>query len=191
MGVLPQLMEYLTNTIWINILVKGVVWIVPLLLLLRNDKAWLIKPTRMFCLTLPWFACVGMLCVSTAFLHTVRLMTGRENTFVIWEGIFLVLSISAGVIEEISFRGFIFNRQASTIGKIPAAIINGFLFEVFHYPQLILGKGLTELFTLRSLLLWSVGFLFSLAFAKWKNIILLIIVHSFWNVLSYIFALSG
>ena len=116
---------------------------------------------------------------------------GRKNAVVVWENIFLLFSISAGVIEEISFRGLLFNRLAPAIGIFPAAMMNGLMFALFHYPTLLIGQGFTQILSSRGLMLLCVGTIFSLAFARWKNLWLLIIVHSIWNVLTYLFALSG
>ncbi len=177
--------------IGLSIAVKAAIWLIPPLILLKDKDAWLIWPKEMFLTAFPWLGCLAMLCFSAAFLHTVRLAVGRQNTFVAWDHMFLALSISAGVIEELCFRGFLFNRQAALWGTVPAALLNGLQFMLFHYPGLILGRGFGELISARSLMLFAVGSWFSLSFAKWKNIWVLIIVHSVWNILSYYFALAG
>lgn len=168
--------------------VKAIVWNCPMIAYLKKD-GWKIAPKEMFLSPFPWFPCLAMLCVSVMFLHTVRITTGRVNTFLIWDHIFLLFSASAGIIEEISFRGFLFNRQAASVGTLPAAIMNGVLFALFHYPVLIIGQGFAQLFSPRFVMLLVVGILFSLAFARWKNIWLTIIVHTCWNVFSYLWAL--
>lgn len=170
-------------------LVKGVIWVCPMVLFWKKD-GWKIAPKEMFRSPYPWLPCLAMLCVTAMFLHTVRIAAGRLNTVVFWQSIFLFASFSAGIIEEISFRGFLFNRQAASMGTLPAALWNGVLFALFHYPSLIVGQGLEQLISLRCLMLFAVGILFSLAFARWRNIWLTIVVHSAWNVLSYLWALT-
>ena len=172
----------------LNIAVKALIWLGPLVFY-RKAQGWKIAPREMFTSPFPWFGCLAMVCGSVAFLQTVRILSGRMDSHLIWDPIFILFSASAGVIEEISFRGFIFNRQAAFAGMLPAALINGMLFAVFHYPSWIIGQGFLLFFTWRFWMLVVVGILFSMAFAKWKNIWLTIAVHTFWNLLSYLWAL--
>lgn len=171
-----------------SILIKGVIWTTPMFLLWKRE-GWLVQPSKAFISSFPWLPCFGMLCATVCFLYTVRIAAGRQNAILFWEPIFLLFSISAGVIEEIAFRGILFNRLAPAIGIRPAAMMNGLMFALFHYPGLLLGRGWIQLVSPRLLMLLCVGTLFSLAFARWKNLWLLIIVHSFWNILSHMFAL--
>lgn len=176
--------------VWVSAFVKGVIWTTPMFLLWKRE-GWLVQPSKAFFSPFPWLPCLGMLCAALCFLYTVRIAAGRQNTVLIWEHIFLLSSISAGVIEEIAFRGLLFNRLAPKTGIFPAAMMNGLMFALFHYPQLIIGQGWEQLASPRFLMLFCVGGLFSLAFARWKNLWLLIIVHSSWNIFSYLFTLTG
>lgn len=187
---LPTLTAASGFSVWISILGKAVIWLVPLFLLQRNRGSQLVSIRQMLTTPFPWFACVVMLCASVAFLFTVRIATGKNNTYILWDNTFFLFSISAGFIEEFCFRGVLFNKQAADIGYIPATLLNGGMFMLFHYP-LFAENWLYQLLSLRSLLLFAMGFLFSMSFSRWKNIWLLIVVHSVWNVLSYFFALAG
>lgn len=99
-----------------------------------------------------------------------------------------VLAVSAAVIEEIAFRGFLFNRQLPDIGVLPAAVYNGVLFALFHFPQFLIGQHLGALVSFRFWLIVAMGGIFSLSFFRWKNLGMNIVIHSYWNLLSYIFA---
>ena len=189
-ALLPTLAAGFGSAVWIGILGKAMIWLLPLLLLRMSRGGQLIPTNQMLTSPFPWFACVVMLCASVAFLFTVRIASGKYNTYVFWDNNFFIFSISAGFIEEFCFRGVLFNRQAAGIGSIPAAVLNGGMFMLFHYP-LFAENWLYQLLSLRSLLLVAMGFLFSLSFSRWKNIWLLIVVHSVWNVLSYFFSLAG
>lgn len=173
-----------------SVFVKGVIWTTPMFLIWKLE-GWLVQPSKAFSSPFPWLPCFGMLCATVCFLHTIRIIVGRQNTVVVWEHVFLLFSISAGVIEEIAFRGVLYNRLAPAVGIIPAAMMNGLMFALFHYPRLLIGQGWIQMFSARCLMLFFVGTIFSLAFARWKNLWLLIIVHSFWNILSYLFSLAG
>lgn len=173
--------------------IKNVIWLVPFLpVCLRGREIdWLVPLRLMFSAPFPWLACAALLCTSAVFLHTVRIATGNWNTIVFFEPVFVLLSLCAGVTEEIVFRGCLFNRQAVGLGIPRAAVLNGLLFAIIHYPGLLWGQGWGKLFSLRMLLLFAMGTLFCLAFAKWKNLALTMTVHTVWNILSYWFGLSG
>lgn len=166
------------------------IWIVPWLPLLRQQEGWLVSAEEMFHVppTVPLVAC---LCLATAFLHTLRLLTGNGNTIVFFDVFFLYLAVLAGITEEIAFRGLLFNRQAAAIGVSGAVILNGVLFALYHFSQIFWGEGVGELFGARGLLLFVMGMLFSMAFSRWHSLTLTIIVHTVWNFLAYSFSLTG
>ena len=174
------------------LLATGLVWGLPaLLLLLRGRGPWLAEPRRLFSPPFPWLPCVVLLCASAAFLHTLRLAALPAGLVVFFTPTLLLLSVCAGVYEELFFRGFLFNRLAPALGLWPAALLDGALFALYHFPGLIFGRGWGELFSLRGLFLAVMGALFCLILARWKHLALPMIVHTFWNVLSYWFGLFG
>ena len=132
-----------------------------------------------------------LLCLSTAFLYTLRLLNGLQGSFVFFDPMFLVLSLSAGVLEELGFRGGLFRLYETAMGFWTAALLNGALFTLFHYPELILGGSWLRLVSLRALLIFAMGVVFCWMFHKWRNLALNMTVHTVWNVLSYLFCLVG
>lgn len=175
------------------VVIKNLIWLLPLLpaVLKRREEGWLIRPRRLFAAPFPWLACVTLLCASAAFLHTVRIATGNLETIVLFDPVFVVLSLCAGVTEELVFRGYLFNRQAAVMGVSRAAALNGLLFALIHYPGLLWGREWGDLLSWRTLLIFVMGALFCWAFARWKNLALPMTVHTVWNILSYLFGLSG
>ena len=168
-----------------SVAVKGAVWLAPLLLFRRQ------LPLRdAFRGSFPWMACMVILCIVTAFLHTVRLLNGLQNTHVFFDPMYIVFSVSAGVIEELSFRGGFFRLHERQIGFWPAALVNGALFTLYHYSELLLGRW-QGLFSLRTLLLFAMGVIFCWMFKRWRNLELNMAVHTFWNIMSYLFCLTG
>lgn len=209
-GLIPYLWVYLLWSLWRQwgaallppgagsalleaVVIKNVIWLLPLLpAVLRTEETdWLIPPRRAFAAPFPWLPCLALVCASLAFLYTVRLAAGEGNTIVFFEAVFVALALCAGVTEELVFRGYLFNRQAAALGVPWAAAVNGALFALIHYPGLIWGRGWGELVSLRTLLIFVMGTVFCLAFAKWKNLALTMTVHTVWNLLSYWFGLSG
>lgn len=209
-NLLPYLTVYLLWAIWRQwgaallppgagsalleaLVIKNALWLLPILpaVLRAREESWLVPPRRLFAAPFPWPACLALLCGSAAFLHTVRIVTGNLSTIVFFTPVLAALSLCAGVTEELAFRGCIFNRQAAVLGVPGAAALNGLLFALIHYPGLIFGQEWGALFSLRTVLIFVMGVLFCLAFARWKNLALTISVHTVWNILSYWFGLSG
>ena len=181
----PQLPGGTVTALLDSTLVKALIWLSPILIFRRH-----IKQTALFQRPFPWLACLILLCATVAFLHTLRLLNGLQNTYVIFDPMFIVFSLSAGVIEELSFRGGFFNIMDSIHGFWPAALINGAMFTLFHYPELLLGQW-QGLVSWRTLLIFSMGLVFCWMFKKWRNLALNMTVHTAWNILSYLFCLTG
>ena len=169
-----------------SVVVKAIIWILPVMLFISEEH----KFRNMFKKRFPILACIIFLCLTVAFLYTLRIINGLSNTHIIFDPMFIVFSISAGVIEEIAFRAGYFHLLAEQIGLWPAAIINGVMFTLMHYPGLIVCN-FSGLISLRTLLIFSMGVAFCFMYYKWKNLALNITVHTVWDILSYLFCLAG
>ena len=188
--VLPKLRLTLSSVMLLDtVLIKGFLWaVIPLALLSifrRSDDVLRSLADTPF----PWLPCLVALSLSAAFLHTLRLINGLMQTHVFFDYGMIVLSVTAGVFEEVGFRGCLFRVQERTIGFWPAALLNGLTFVLFHYPGIILGD-FTGFVSLRTLLIFTMGILFCWMFKRWKNLPMLIVVHTAWDLMSYLFCLS-
>lgn len=135
------------------VLVKGLIWALPpvlLLLLGKGDRLCSLR--ELFPKRFPVFACTVLLCLTTVFLYTLRLTRGLVNTHAVFDPMILVLSLSAGVWEELGFRGGLFNLLQPHLGFWGAALLNGVCFALFHFPTLLTGTPLTALLSWRALL---------------------------------------
>lgn len=82
--------------------------------------------------------------------------------------LFLVIAGSAGLCEEIFFRGAILNGFESEVGKKWGAVFSGLLFGIFHFnPQNLLGPILLGIFF--SYLVQLTGSLFAAIIAHVTN----------------------
>lgn len=187
----PFFVQHNGNVIWVDVITKCMIWIVPFLGLLKKRDEWFVNPKEMLCSAFPFVPCVGMLSITTCFLYTVKLVVGLQSTYTFWDWNYLLLAVSTGLVEEIAFRGFLFNRLASKMGLCGAAGMSSMVFAFYHYPNIVFGTGLLELLSFRFAMLFIVGVFFALFFYKWKNLWLTVIVHAFWNLLSYIWAMAG
>lgn len=181
-----------TGIFWLNLAVKGMIWTSPFLLVVVLKKEYgIVSPERMLFASFSVIPFLILLCTSVCFLYTVRVVNGLQGTFVLWNWRFLALAASAGVFEEIAFRGYFFNKMAKPLGIYPAALCNGVLFAVYHYPEFFIRLDPMGFLSLRFLMLFTVGVVFCLVFAKWKSLWPTVIVHTLWNLLSYLWALAG
>lgn len=188
--VTPRLSAGIAMILLDSIVIKGLVWAAPFVLLFRTGKQRLAR-SDLFRAPFPWFACVILLCLTAVFLYTVRLSRGLVNTYIMFDPMFVVFSLSAGVIEEFGFRGGLFRMQESAIGFWPAAVINGAMFTLYHYPGILFGGDWTCLLSWRAGMIFVMGVVFCWMFWKWRNLALNMTVHTVWNILSYLFCIAG
>ncbi|MFV8359288.1 CPBP family intramembrane glutamic endopeptidase [Flavobacterium sp. LS1P3] len=91
--------------------------------------------------------------------------------------IFLILftSITAGVTEELIFRGYLIPRLEILLKNTPVAILtSSILFGLIHYSYGTLIQIIGPIF---------IGFLFAVHYKKYKNIKILIMCHFLWDLL--------
>lgn len=181
----PQLpMDAVTGALTDSVAVKVLVWVLPLILLRK------LRRKKLFQGRFPWFACLILLCATAAFLHTLRLLNGLQDTHVIFDPMMIVFSLSAGVLEELSFRGGFFDWMREKHGFWYAALLNGAMFTLYHYPELLLGYW-QGLLSLRTLLIFTMGVTFCWMYHRWRTLALNMTVHTVWDILSYLFCLTG
>lgn len=191
-SVSPLLPVGVGMTLLESVVLKCLVWAIPFVLILCKLKGENTLSLReMFVSPFPWLACIVLLCMTTVFLYTVRIARGLVNTHAIFDPMFVVLSLSAGVFEELAFRGGMFNLHESAMGFWPAAIINGVMFTIYHYPELLYGRGFERLLSWRVLLIFVMGIVFCFMFRKWRNMALNMTVHTVWDILSFLFCIAG
>ena len=183
--VLPHFPQGIIFEILDSVVLKALVWVIPFIIFTK-----LLRPQTLFGAPFPWLPCLILLCVSTAFLFTIRLLNGLQNTYIVFEWMFIVFSLSAGVLEELSFRGGFFAMTEDRLGFWGAALLNGAMFTLYHYPELLLGQW-QGLISWRCLLIFVMGFVFCWMYRKWRNLALNMVVHTFWDVLSFLFCLAG
>jgi len=171
--------------------VKAAIWLLPMgVCALQRDNKWHIPPVELCAAPFPWQATFISLCLTTAFLHTMHILMVGLDTWGLYQHLWIGYSLSAAVIEELAFRGLLFNLQAPTLGVRKAAVVNGLLFALYHFPEFLAGQNFMAVLGLRFWVITVMGTLFSLAFAKWKRLEMTIVIHFVWNMLCQWFVLS-
>ena len=88
-----------------------------------------------------------------------------------------------GVVEEIVFRGFLFNGMRRT-GKLPVAVVvSALTFGMGHIVNLLTGHATTETLV-QMIFAVSWGFMFTFAYLKGGSLLPCIAIHSLIDVLS-------
>ena len=169
---------------------KVIVWVGPMLIVFLKDGDPLIPLRQTFHKPFPWYPTLTGLCLVVVLLHTAHIFMSGISTWGIFDSVWIWLSLSAAFIEETVFRGLLFNGQAASMGVKKAAVLNGLLFAVYHFPEFVLGQRLSAIFGLRFWVIMVAGTVFSLAFAKWRHLGMTVVIHFVWNLLCYWFALA-
>lgn len=186
-----MLPSWLNASFALDTAVKAIVWLWPLLIfVLRRSEGCLVMPKKMFRAPFPLLPSLVGLCLAVAFLHTARIFLVGLDVHGVFQLSWIFTSLAAAVIEELAFRGYLFNVQATRFGVVKAAIANGLLFALYHFPEFLIGQNLVALFGLRFWVIAVMGTVFSLAFAKWKQLGMVMLIHFVWNMLCFWFALA-
>ena len=88
-----------------SLLVKTFLWgLLPLAVMVysckKSPQTWTVPVKELFNSKFPFFPCTVALCLSTAFLYTVRIINGYVGSYVLFDWYFIASSLCAGVVEE-------------------------------------------------------------------------------------------
>ena len=118
--------------------------------------------------------------VSCNFWYGVR-MNGTWVEF----ALYAISMLCVGFLEELIFRGFLFNAMAKD-GIKSAVIVSSVTFGIGHIVNLFNGSGATLVPNLCQVVsAIAIGFLFVVMFHRGKSIIPCILAHQFINVTSF------
>jgi len=172
-----------------EIFVKPVFWLLPIFFLLRSEKERLqslgltvknIFPSIYLSLG------VGSLFIFEALIfnfikHGELNFSANLGEMSIISS--LILSFATAFTEELTFRGYIFNRLWKILGKeVPAVVISTALWTLIHVPIAIFVWKYPLLDTFVYLFLTTIfGIGSSIIFAKTGNILSSILLHILWE----------
>jgi membrane protease YdiL (CAAX protease family) len=172
-----------------EIIVKPIFWIIPLFYLLKIEKASLesigvtlknLFPSIYLALGLgSLFILEGLL---GNFIKYGQLnFVANIGDKLIFSG--FAISLITALTEELTFRGYIFNRLWKILGKeIPANVITTFFWTLIHVPIVIFVWKYPLMDSLVYLLLTSVyGAGSAFIYARTQNIISSVLLHVLWE----------
>ena len=169
----------------VNVGVKKIVTL-PILVVLSMIMYFFVRKndlTEKYGLCKPQISSAKMLFYAPLIiLSTVNLWHGVVlNTSPVETLLYIVSMFFVGFLEEMIFRGFLYNAMAKNNEK-SAIIVSSVTFGVGHIVNLINGSG-TELLPnlLQVIYAIAIGFAFVMIYYKTKSLLLCIITHGIFN----------
>lgn len=142
--------HFLGRSMSLNILdtmIRLIVYIIPVLLILKIENENILVFLKLKCglkKTLVWVI-VSVLAILLIwllgvvfYLPTAKIPLKHNYNLVINADLFVRSVVLTGFIEEVVFRGFIFQKLLQMTKFWMADIINGFLFTLYHIPLWII-----------------------------------------------------
>ncbi|MFL0506780.1 CPBP family intramembrane glutamic endopeptidase [Ureibacillus sp. 179-F W5.1 NHS] len=171
-------------------IIKIVIWVIPVILLAKvidkTDPFSFLGLRHNFKKSLKWIYWVFLVFILYILLN-ITVLDNKINLhigFDEWLNVFLLV----GITEEIVFRGFILNKLMDSFRFWIANTITSLLFVLIHFPIWIY-KGLFAFHYIlsSSITIFVLGALFGYVYKKTSSLWLVIIIHSFYNLLVLIF----
>lgn len=173
-----------------EIIIKPVLWLIPVFFLLRKEKAGLssigitsknLIPSVYFAIALGVvFAFEGLLINIIKYRGGVDFSANIGGSPLLMA---LAISFITAVSEELTFRGYIFGRLWKILdNELWANLITSLLWALVHLPVAIFWWELNLAGTLGLLVLTTIfGIASAIIYARTKNIVASILLHVFWE----------
>lgn len=110
---------------------------------------------------------------------TTAVYAGKDMKLLI---MIIVTTLFVGVSEELMFRGILLPALVEKRGKKLAVIISSVVFGLLHFVNILGGLPTKDMLN-QMMLTYLVGIVFAFVFIKTNNLLLLMIYHSFWDML--------
>ncbi|MBS7577164.1 MULTISPECIES: type II CAAX endopeptidase family protein [unclassified Enterococcus] len=170
---------------------KILIWFIPCIYLLKkNNNNVYISLDNMFTNKIKWTNYLPLFIFFTIFLVVGSWVQygnlSIKDTFQPHNliGSFLLV----GITEEMVFRGWLLNSFLTKMSPVLAIVINAFLFLAIHFPiYFYKGVLLEVIISGQFLQILILSIIFSLTFIKSKNLLVPIIFHMYWDLLTILF----
>jgi len=172
-----------------ELLIKPVIWLGPVFFLVKKEKLGLsslgittknLFPAIYLALILGIIFAVEGMIINFVKYGGVSFAANIGNTPLL---IALGFSFATAISEEITFRGYLFNRVLHALGsEFQAIVITSIIWALIHVPIAVFWWKLSPAATLGYLVLTTVfGIGSSFVFAKTKNVSSSILLHVLWE----------
>lgn len=181
--------EYLAQMIKSG-LIKNLVWTLPALCLLRrfNDEAY-VGGEEMFTRRVNIRKTIPIFLGFTAYLLLGALIVrGRLAISADFQPSDLIIVLFVGLTEETVFRGWLLNVSVREERKWLPVLVNALLFLLIHFPRWIAERQFFDVvFSINVLAIPLLSVIFSWSFLKSKSLWLPIALHTYWDLLTFLF----
>ena len=191
--------KFLSDHVWILsaeltnlfelVIIKNLIWLLPAAVcvkMLRMPLRWPLK--ELLTKKTDYVQMVLAACFVVVVVHSFWLVIGKG--IALFNPLFCVWAICAGITEEILFRGIILNAQLKMWKPITAIAANSIMFLFIHYTHLPYSGSIMEIWSLRGLVIAVMGAVFPVVTMKTQSLKMPIFMHTLWNFLVYIYGLN-
>lgn len=164
------------------IIIDGLYRIFVVLFLFFLAKKWtFLKLNRIFKFNIGLYLFVGIILAITLF-KTIPLIGIKYSLVDLSANLFLCLCV--GLFEEVLFRWIVFGFVVVSLPNMnlfKQILLSSFVFAIFHIVNLLSGR-ITIYSTINQIeLAFVIGLFFQCMFIKFRNIILVVILHGLFN----------
>lgn len=169
-------------------IIKNLVWTLPAVFLIRffEDDSYL-RLKEMFTNKVNLSKFVPHFLAFTAYVLLAALLT-RGNISAGICGDDLIILLFVGITEETVFRGWLLNATITENRKWLPILVNAVMFLLIHFPSWIASGEFSDISVIpNALCVLALSVIFSLSFIKSKSIWLPIALHTYWDLLVFLF----
>ena len=169
-------------------IIKNLVWTLPAVSLIRffqNDSYLSLK--EMFANKVNVSKYVPLFLAFTAYILLASLLT-RGNISARIGGNELIILLFVGITEETVFRGWLLNATVTENRKWLSILVNAVMFLLIHFPFWIASGEFANVSVIsNSICVLALSVIFSLSFIKSRSLWIPVALHTYWDLLVFLF----
>lgn len=168
--------------------IKNLAWTLPAALLVHHFRSEVyISLKEMFTTKVKWLRYLPIFLIFTAYnLLTAFVVNGKLAIVESFGMDDIILILFVGLTEEMVFRGWLLNATLREDKKWLCVGINALMFLAIHFPRWICDGIFISYFAgLGFIGIIVLGIIFSWSFIKSRNIFVPIVLHMYWDLLSF------
>ena len=168
--------------------IKNLTWTLPAALLVHHFRSDVyISLKEMFTTKVKWLRFLPVFLIFTAYnLLTAFVLNGKLAIAESFGMDDIILLLFVGLTEEMVFRGWLLNATLREDKKWICIGINALMFLAIHFPRWICDGIFIGYFTGFGFIgIMALGIIFSWTFIKSRNILVPIVLHMYWDLLSF------
>lgn len=178
--ILPQLEKSLTNLSFLYALseaiIKILIWTVPIYIILTLQKVNVISFLKLNSNVKKGIAFGLLMGLAFIIIHIIKVRGFNKHiTYTDFINTFLLV----GIIEEISFRGYLMQKLKIYMNSIKSNILTSIMFMAIHVPIALYNNNIDPLYFIQVGIL---SFIFGHFFEETDSLICPIIMHSLWDL---------